>query len=192
MKKDLAYTIIEESDHLSEIMLNLMIGMPQLFKVASYNSVKKLTIEAILNPDVPVVQSEYQQKYYDIISKKYTKGKMLPSEQQRLAAYLRNKVSAIVKGFPSSYDFLEQLGCSEQEFRDYIEKQFDETMSWDNYGINTWHIDHIKPLCSFDLTDLEQVKIATHFTNLRPLDAKMNTDKGRKEDRKLSIRKDLR
>jgi hypothetical protein len=47
-------------------------------------------------------------------------------------------------------------------------------MSWDNYGIAGWHIDHIKPCCTFDLTDLEQQKQCFHYTNLRPLWAKDN------------------
>jgi hypothetical protein len=42
-------------------------------------------------------------------------------------------------------------------------------MSWDNYGIKGWHIDHIIPCAAFDLTDPEQQKICFHYTNLRPL-----------------------
>jgi hypothetical protein len=42
-------------------------------------------------------------------------------------------------------------------------------MSWNNYGIKGWHIDHIKPCSSFDLSDLEQQKKCFHYTNLQPL-----------------------
>jgi len=52
-------------------------------------------------------------------------------------------------------------------------------MSWDNYG-SYWHIDHIRPCASFDLTDPEQQKDCFDFTNLQPLEAKENIRKGAK------------
>jgi hypothetical protein len=51
-------------------------------------------------------------------------------------------------------------------------------MSWENYGRKGWHIDHIRPLSSFDLTDAEQRRIAFHHTNLQPLWASDNWGKG--------------
>lgn len=70
------------------------------------------------------------------------------------------------------------LGCSYDEFRKHIEGQFKPDMSWDNYG--DWHIDHIKPVSSFDLTDPLQQKAAFHFTNCQPLWATENISKGNK------------
>lgn len=42
-------------------------------------------------------------------------------------------------------------------------------MSWDNWSIKGWHIDHIRPCSSFDPSDPAQVKECFHFYNLQPL-----------------------
>ena len=55
-------------------------------------------------------------------------------------------------------------------------------MTWENWKIDGWHIDHIKPLNSFDLTDPEQLKEACHYTNLQPLWWYDNIEKGDKID----------
>jgi hypothetical protein len=70
---------------------------------------------------------------------------------------------------------MELLGCSIEELKVYIEKQFKNGMTWENYG--QWHIDHIKPCASFDLTNDAQVKICFHYTNLQPLWASENCSK---------------
>jgi desulfoferrodoxin (superoxide reductase-like protein) len=53
-------------------------------------------------------------------------------------------------------------------------------MTWDNWTTDGWHIDHIKPLASFDLTDRKQLLEACHYTNLQPLWAKDNLIKSDK------------
>ena len=49
-------------------------------------------------------------------------------------------------------------------------------MSWENYG--EWHVDHVKPIAKFDLNDLKEVEKINHYTNLQPLWAKANIEKG--------------
>lgn len=61
----------------------------------------------------------------------------------------------------------ELLGCSIEQFRIYLESKFANGMNWENRF--EWHIDHIKPCCSFDLSDPEQQKQCFHYTNLQPL-----------------------
>jgi hypothetical protein len=53
-------------------------------------------------------------------------------------------------------------------------------MTWENWSKYGWHIDHIKPLSSFNLTDYEQLKMACHYTNLQPMWAKDNLIKSNK------------
>ena len=51
-------------------------------------------------------------------------------------------------------------------------------MSWDNYG--EWHIDHIRPMASFNLQEQEEQLKCCHYTNLQPLWAEENLRKGNK------------
>lgn len=66
------------------------------------------------------------------------------------------------------------LGCSYGEFKRHIESRFTEGMAWDGVFDGSIHIDHIKPISSFDLNDPLQQKAAFHFTNCQPLWARDN------------------
>ena len=57
------------------------------------------------------------------------------------------------------------LGYSALELKEHMIKLFTPGMSWDNYG--EWHIDHIKPVSSFDKN--EDVSIVCALKNLQPL-----------------------
>lgn len=57
------------------------------------------------------------------------------------------------------------IGTSIAEFKKHIESGFQEGMTWENRRL--WHIDHIRPCASFDLSDLDQQKIAFHWTNMK-------------------------
>ena len=96
----------------------------------------------------------------------------------RLARNLRNRVwQALRKTSGKSGSHVKDLGCSLREFKLHLENQFQSGMSWENYG-GSWHIDHIVPLCSFDLTSRKQFLEACHYTNLRPLWKEDNWSKG--------------
>lgn len=73
---------------------------------------------------------------------------------------------------------MQAMGCSGQELKRYLESKFQPGMSWDNYGVHGWHIDHIVPLSSFNLSDPEDYKKACHYTNLQPMWAIDNIKKG--------------
>jgi hypothetical protein len=69
------------------------------------------------------------------------------------------------------------VGCNPKFLKKHIEKQFDSDMTWNNYGKNGWHIDHIKPCVSFNLLNYEEQKKCFHYTNLQPLWARDNLSK---------------
>jgi hypothetical protein len=70
----------------------------------------------------------------------------------------------------------EIIGCSPQELRSHLEKQFKEEMSWDNYG-SVWDVDHIIPCRAFDLIKKEHVIKCWNYRNLRPLIKAENNSK---------------
>ena len=70
------------------------------------------------------------------------------------------------------------IGCTLEQLKKHLENQFTAGMTWKNYGRNGWHIDHIKPCTSFDLTDPKQQRKCFHYSNLQPLWAAENISKG--------------
>jgi hypothetical protein len=89
-------------------------------------------------------------------------------------------LNAAIKNNQKIGSAVKDLGCSIEELKIYLESKFQEGMSWDNWSLKGWHIDHIKPLASFDLTDRNQLIQAYYYTNLQPLWAKDNMAKSDK------------
>lgn len=73
---------------------------------------------------------------------------------------------------------VQALGYTALEFKFHIETLFTDGMTWGNHG--QWHVDHIKPLSRFNLTDPEQRRAANSLDNLQPLWAAENMSKGAK------------
>jgi hypothetical protein len=93
---------------------------------------------------------------------------------------LRNRIRNALKGNYKSGSAIKDLGCSIEYLKNYLESKFQEGMSWENWAHDGWHIDHIKPLASFDLSDRIQFLQACNYTNLQPLWAKDNIAKSDK------------
>jgi hypothetical protein len=98
----------------------------------------------------------------------------------RLVRAVRTRILRGLQGTPKSDKTEEILGCSFYFLRRWLESKFQPGMTWENQGLKGWHIDHIRPCASFDLTDPEQQKLCFHYTNLQPLWAKDNLSKGAK------------
>lgn len=112
----------------------------------------------------------------------YEKDRYHSDPSFRFLCILRRRHANVLKGVSKSASTIEMLGCSLEEALCFLESQFpvDSGWSFEGPGRKLWHIDHKRPLISFDLTDHEQQKIAFHFTNLQPLSVKDNLNKGAK------------
>lgn len=131
------------------------------------------------------LDKNYQQKNKYKISarmKKYQKERCLNDIEYKITRNLRRRIwGALFKNLDNkSKTTIDLLGCSPKQLKEHLEIKFKDGMSWDNYGVNGWHVDHIKPCASFDLTDSEQQKECFHYSNLQPLWAEENLKKGAK------------
>jgi hypothetical protein len=101
----------------------------------------------------------------------------------KISSHLRKRLSQAIKNHQKSGSAINDLGCSIQELKIYLESKFyhrkinNELMTWNNWSRKGWHIDHIKPLSSFNLSDREQFLEACNYTNLQPLWSEENYHK---------------
>ena len=90
----------------------------------------------------------------------------LKRKKEHLPTKIRENIkSRLKKSFGSkSSSIVKFLGCSINDYRKYLESKFQPGMTWENYGVNGWHIDHIVPL-STDFNDMSLY----HYSNTQPL-----------------------
>ena len=132
-----------------------------------------------------------REKFNKLVNKSYHKNKKkiikknMEYERKRLQTdmnwvlkkRLRNRLRQALKGISKSKSTMELLGVPHMDFlKTWIECKFKEGMTWENRHL--WHIDHIKPCSSFDLTKAEEQAKCFHYTNLQPLWASENLSKG--------------
>lgn len=98
----------------------------------------------------------------------------------RMLCNIRNRIRDAMKNDSKTSPTKVLLGCTIQELKQHLQSKFTDKMNWDNYGRKGWHIDHILPCASFDLSKPEEQKKCFHYTNLQPLwhiDNIMKSDK---------------
>ena len=104
--------------------------------------------------------------------------------QNKLRNNLGMRIHDAIKKNKKYHKTLELVGCSLEQLKQHLESRFKEGMNWTNYGngwngkgMQQWHIDHIKPCASFDLSKDEEQKKCFNYTNLQPLWATENLKK---------------
>jgi hypothetical protein len=97
--------------------------------------------------------------------------------EYRIMCNLRCRVRKMLVS--KSMKTIDLLGCTIQEFKKWIEWQFDSEMNWNNYGIY-WNIDHVVPCASFLLEDINEQMLCFNWKNCRPLNKYENEKKNDK------------
>ena len=77
----------------------------------------------------------------------------------RQRGYIKRRLST-----KKTYNTKTYIGCSNEVLFNHIKSQMTPDMTFDNI-----HIDHIKPISRFDLTNDEEIKKCFHYTNLQPM-----------------------
>ena len=121
---------------------------------------------------------DYRKKYYEENKDKrnlYRKKRRKNDPLYRLKNNIRCSLHKAIKSIDTykAKKTEEILGCSFKELKQHIESQWEDWMTWDNYGLYNgelnygWDIDHIEPLSLCETK--EDVYKLNHYTNLQPL-----------------------
>ena len=104
-------------------------------------------------------------------NRKNRKRKYKEDIQFNLNIKTRRRIWSALKyaGAKKSEKTIDLLGCSFEEYKEYIESLFVDGMGWDNVSSGEIHIDHIIPICSFDLTNPKELAMAFNYKNTQPL-----------------------
>lgn len=101
------------------------------------------------------------------------------TSNNKFACLVGGRIRQALKKFRKSKSTERLIGCSLDELRSHLQKQFTGAMQWNNQG-SVWQIDHIVPCAAFDLSQPEQQVACFHWSNLQPL---LSLDNQRKSSR---------
>lgn len=100
----------------------------------------------------------------------WAKKRRIKDPNIKLYDSIKTRINSYIKGKDKIERSIEYIGCTIQEYKLYLEKQFTPEMNWDNYG-SYWEIDHIHPLAKGG---------SFHYTNTQPLTIVENRIKSNK------------
>jgi hypothetical protein len=136
-----------------------------------------------LRNDCKICLIKYRKENRNILNEKhklYENKRKKIDPLYKLVKTLRSRIgSALIRNRNTKSDkTINLLGCTIEECRKHLQNNFKEGMTWENHG--KWHIDHIIPCSSFDLSIEEEQKKCFHYSNLQPLWANENLSKSNK------------
>jgi len=128
--------------------------------------------------------SEYREKINEFLKEyskrpeqkikrnKYLKNKLKVDHNYKIIHTIRVRIRDVLKGHSKSDSTINMLGCTINELWKHLESTFKPGMTRENHGL--WHVDHIRPCASFDLTKPKEQFKCFHYSNLQALWAKEN------------------
>lgn len=129
-------------------------------------------------------QSQSSKKYWSNNPKKLKLKyqNQAKNTNRRIRDSLNHRISGALKTSNLSKNNMthEYIGCSIAFLKEWLKFQFQENMSFDNYG--EWHLDHVKPCSLFDFNKKTDITECFHWTNLQPLWSIDNIKKGNTYD----------
>lgn len=135
-----------------------------------YCSVCKPLKLPVYNPEKCKERAKrYWERHPEKLKEKYIRmGKNI---NRRVRTALNRRMSECLKFFNLNKNekTIDLIGCSIPFFKEWLEFQFLDGMSWDNYGRNGWHIDHVRPCSSYNLSKNEEIYKCFNWKNLQPL-----------------------
>jgi len=118
------------------------------------------------------------------IKRNYEKTRKANDPIYKLINNFRTAIYQVLKenNVKKNGHYFDILKYSPEDLIVHLEKQFDERMSWDNYG--EWHVDHIKPISSFNIQEIGDNEFIECWSlnNLQPLWGDENIRKSNKLD----------
>ena len=156
--------------------------------VAAYNSMKKYYADPNAHNEKCKLWALKNRDKVNNKRRRWKVGYFKRNPSAKIADLLRIRLNSAIKAQRAGrkVSAVSDLGCSVYFLVKYLEQRFKAGMSWDNRG-TCWHIDHIIPLASFDLTKKREQAKACHYTNLQPMFASENISKGDRVDEQLEL-----
>ena len=94
----------------------------------------------------------------------YLKNKRETDVKFRLISNTRSRIYKCLKGMTKQSSTKDILGIDIDTYKKWLEFQFTPEMNWSNI-----QIDHVKPICSFDVSKDEELREAYNWKNTQPL-----------------------
>jgi len=117
---------------------------------------------------------EYRENNVDKIrqiKRDYERNRKSRDPLYKLISNFRTAIYQVLKenNVEKNKSYFDILQYTPEELINHLEKQFTDTMTWDNYGI--WHVDHKLPITSFNIQEMgdDEFMRCWSLNNLQPM-----------------------